>query len=114
MTEALNFPDYVSKEGQSRAGLEVGIQFLPKQFEGRWLDPVRKFTANWVQRNGFSKRATLWMWGCMSANLISRHPQNSTPSWSEYIVQFGLPERFLDELQESLRPAFDDQVALTE
>jgi hypothetical protein len=87
---------------------------LPEPLKVKWHGVIRKFTADWIQKNAFKKRATLWMWGCMSVNLISRHPQYSVPSWSDFILQFGLPGRFISELDTALAGKFDDQAALTE
>src|SRR6266478_5901249 len=28
--------------------------------------------------------------GCVSLNMISRHPNTQVPSWSDFIIQFGL------------------------
>jgi hypothetical protein len=77
----------------------VSIDFPPKQFEGRWLTAVQQFAADWVLRNEFNKRATIWNWCCTSVNLIWRHPQNAVPSLSEFLIQFGLPDHFLGELE---------------
>jgi hypothetical protein len=114
MVEELNFPEYSWKESRPRTALEVSIDFLPDQYKGRWLDVVRKFTADWVSRNSFKKKATLWMWGSLSVNFISRHPATQVPNWSEFIVQFGLPDRFLEHLARVLGRTFDDEAAITE
>ena len=114
MKKGLNFPEYVRKEGGIRPALEVSIDFLPTQFEGRWLDPVREFTSRWVRRKKFNKKGTLWMLASISTNLISRHPESPAPSLSEFIVQFGLPELFFDELTDALHKSFNGQAAVTE
>ncbi len=114
MRPALSFPGYIWREDEVRPALEVSIDFLPKQFEGRWIDAVTEFTAGWVLRSRFAKKATLWNWCCISVNLISRHPQNQVPSLSEFIVQFGFPEDFLNDLEEALCKPFDNQLGMTE
>ena len=112
--KTLEFPEHVCSEGASKLALEVSIDFLPKKFDGQWLDTVRRYVATWVAKHDFEKKATLWMWGTMSVNLVSRHPDHQTLSWSEFIIQFGLPKAFLPELEGRLRSQFDDQVAITE
>ena len=54
------------------------------------------------------------MWGAISVNLIRCHPAHPVPSWSEFLVQFGLPEKFIDELERELQKTFDGQAAITE
>lgn len=114
MLNVLEFPDLISKNGQTRSALEVSIDFLPEAYKGKWHKVVREFTAKWVRKNAFKKSATLWMWGCISGNLISKHPQNPVPSWSDFIVQFGLPGSFIEELETALARKFGGQVVITE
>jgi hypothetical protein len=42
------------------------------------------------------------------------HPHHSQPSWSDFLIQFGLPESFLPWLEQRLAKAFDGQAAITE
>jgi hypothetical protein len=102
MEETLEFPLLIWQEGKAQPALEVSIDFLPKKFEGKWLGTVRGLTSDWVLQNSFKKSTTLWMWGCISVNLVSRHPDHPVPSWSDFIIQFGLPERFGVELDVAL------------
>lgn len=114
MVASLEFPDLSFSEGKSGPALEVSIDFLPSQYEGQWLDVVREFTADWVRRHDFARSGTLWMWGAVSVNLIRSHPADPVPSWSEFIVQFGLPAPFLPELAAHLTHKFERQAGITE
>jgi hypothetical protein len=66
-----------------------------------------------VKKKEFTGSATLWMWGCISVNLASRH-QPSVPSWSDFVVQFGLPAEYLTKLASDLEARFDRQAAMSE
>jgi hypothetical protein len=112
--EELEFPDHAWKEGQIRPSIEVGIDFLPAKCLGSWHRVVHGFADTWVQKHRFQKRATIWMWGCMSANLISRHPDNPIPSWSDFLIQFGFQSSFWDELRMYLDREFAGQCGGTE
>jgi hypothetical protein len=54
------------------------------------------------------------MWGTISVNLIRCHPAHPVPSWSEFLVQFGFPEKFIEELELELQRTFNGQAAITE
>ena len=38
----IEFPEYVREEGQPSPTLKMSIDFVPKEFEGRWLNVIRK------------------------------------------------------------------------
>lgn len=112
--EELEFPDHARKEGQIRPGIEVSIDFLPKKYRNAWHRAVHTHADRWLQKNRFQKTATIWMWGCMSVNLISRHPDTAVPSWSDFLIQFGLPSAFWDQLRTYLDREFAGQCGSTE
>lgn len=114
MTDLLEFPEFSWREGSIAPALEVSIDFLPEPLEGQWLDVVREFTASWVKANEFKKSGTIWMWGTMSVNLVSRHPEYPVPSWSDFLVQVGLSKRFLAELDAHSSFHFGGQSGVTE
>jgi hypothetical protein len=114
MANTLAFPDLAYKAGEPRPTIEISIDFIPEKYRMQWHDIVREFTADWITRNSFQKKATLWNWCCISINLIHKHPDNPVPSLSEYIMQFGFPDRFFIALEERLRFKFNDQVRFSE
>ena len=101
MTTYLEFPEYNCRDEQVRQTVQVDLDHLPEKFEGNWLQHVRTFTSKWIEEKGFDKSATIWMWGTASADF--NHP---TPSWAEFLVQFGLPSKFLSELYTHLSHLF--------
>jgi hypothetical protein len=112
--EELEFPEHPWVEGQIRPTIEVSIDFLPQRYQGKWHRAVHRFTDNWVRKRKFQQKAAIWMWGCISVNLISRHPDNQVPSWSDFLIQFGMPSRFWDELRMYLDSEFAGQCGGTE
>jgi len=110
----LEFPELEWTEGTPRPAIEVSIDFLPKEFQGDWHRVVHALMAEWLRKNRFKMRATIWMWGCVSANMISRHPNNPQPSWSDFLIQFGLPTEFLPWLEQRLAAVFERQAGITE
>ena len=112
MENILEYPDLVSKEHEIRPAIEVSIDFLPEKYQGKWRSVVNDFTCHWIQRNNFSKRATIWQWATLSVNFLSRHPQYPGPSLSEFIVAFGLPSSFFSELAAELMQKFDNQCGI--
>jgi hypothetical protein len=114
MAEQIEWPELVWKEGATVPAVEVSLDFIPEQYYGNWQPVVRAFAAEWVERKSFKKKATIWMWGAISVNLISRHPQNPVPSWSEFLVVNGFPDQFLSDLASRLEDTFDGQAAITE
>lgn len=109
MSESIEFPEHAWKERQKRPSIEVCIDFLPEKFKGNWHRAIHMFTYDYIQNHRFDKVATIWMWGCMSSNLISRHPDNPSPSWSDFLIQFGLPATYWDGLGLHLDQAFGGQ-----
>jgi hypothetical protein len=110
--EELSFPDFVWRENKSRLAIEISIDFIPASFRGRWLPVLQSFTADWVKKNRFLRKATLWMWFTpVSANFLAL---NGVPSGSEFVVQFGFPERFFEELEVHLGRLFDGRAAFKE
>lgn len=109
----LEFPKLVWKEKSVQPALEVSIDFLPEEYQGDWHDPIHQFTRRWVHQKNFTASSTLWMWGCISVNLAQRH-KPSVPSWSDFVVQFGMPAEFLNSLAADLDARFDHQAAITE
>jgi hypothetical protein len=112
--DSLEFPDLEWKEGKAQPAIEVSIDFLPQRFRGKWHRAVHEVTAEWMGKHPFKKRATIWMWGCISVNMISRHPEHAQPSWSDFLIQFGLPNTFIPYLEHRLASLFKDQAAITE
>jgi hypothetical protein len=113
MSEQLEFPDHEWKTGLSRPAIEVSIDFLPAEYKGAWHRAIHEFAARWVKAKKFQKTATIWMWGTISTNLVSRHPENPVPSWSDFLIQFGLPEAFWTDLEQHLAREFAGQCAIT-
>jgi hypothetical protein len=107
----LSFPELAWKEGERRPAIEISIDFIPNEFQGKWLSVVRKFTGNWVRTNNFRGKGTLWMWGTMSVNYITL---NHVPSWSEFVIQFGLPDKFFNQLEQYLSKQFDHRTGFKE
>lgn len=113
MTDFLEFPELCSEDAVVRSALEVGLDFIPKQYEGRWLDVVREFTAQWVEHHGLPGEATIWMHGAMSATLANRRAKNPQSSWSEFLVEFGFPPAFFPALTAHVEQAFERRAAVT-
>ena len=42
MSDLLEYPNLSWAAGKSLQAIEVSIDFLPDEFQGRWLDVVRK------------------------------------------------------------------------
>ncbi|WP_262269582.1 hypothetical protein [Microvirga yunnanensis] len=114
MSELLEAPELVWTNGMSRSVLEVSLESIPTEFEGQWLNVVRDFIAEWVRRNSFTGEATIWMWEAIGANLIGRHTSTPAPGSSEFIIQFGLPEKFIRDLELTLQTVLDGHAAVTE
>ena len=114
MSDLLEYPDLSWAAGKSLPAIEVSIDFLPDEFQGRWLDVVRQFTADWVSQTGFRQQGTIWMWGQLSVNLVSRHPAHPVPSWSDFLVQVGFPPAYFDALARHVEGRFERQAAVTE
>lgn len=114
MAKRLEYPELQSIDGAARPALEISLDFLPKNFEGRWLDVVRGFTADWVARTSFKAKATIWMWGAMSVNLAHRHPSHPVPSWSEFLIAFGFPPAFFEALATLIEDRFEGQAGITQ
>jgi hypothetical protein len=112
MAQQLEFPDLVWENDTSRLGMEVSIDFLPAEYAGDWHRAVHAYMADWVKKKSFKKSATLWMWGCISVNLIYQHPKNPVPSWSDFIVQFGLTDHVIEEMTGQLTDKFAGQVRM--
>ena len=108
MAKTLEFPDHHWTEGSIAYGVEVAIDLLPSQFEGKWRRAVESSTDAWVRSKGFEKRATLWMWGTMSLNF------SNLPGWSEFVVPVGLPKSFLKHLHAGLSETFRNGVRFSE
>ncbi len=114
MENTLKYPDLVWKEREIRPAIEVSIDFLPEKYQGKWRAVVIEYTSHWIERNNFSKKATIWQWATLSVNLALRHPQHFGPSLSEFIVQFGLPGSFFAGLAAELKQKFENQCDITE
>ncbi len=114
MTVELEYPELTWKEGQLVPAIEVSIDFLPREYQGNWHRAVQAYTARWVKEKEFKKKGSLWMWGCISVNMISRHPEVHMPTWSDFIIQFGLPTNFIPGLSLRLERVFKGQAAITE
>ena len=107
--ERLEFPEHTWQEGRVCPTIEVSIDFLPQKYYGNWHRSVHQFAENWVLNHKFQRKATIWMWGCMSVNLVSAHPNNPVPSWSDFLIQFGLPSKFWGGLRMYLDSEFAGQ-----
>lgn len=107
MAGTLTLPEHAWKEGSVAYGVEVAIDLLPSEFEGKWLEVVEMSTDKWVRSNGLKKPATLWMWGTMSINFHQL-------GWSEYVVPVGLSKPFLIHLHKDLSNAFREAVRFSE
>lgn len=107
----LEFPELAWKEGERKLAIEISIDYLPQEYQGRWQHPILEFTANWVANKSFEKKGTVYMWGSMSCNYAMKH---GVPSWSEFIIVFGLPAVFADALARSLTGTFRDQAGYRE
>jgi len=90
--------------------LEIRIDAIPDMYRGGWQTPIRDFLKQWVGAEVFSGQATFWQWGSMSANYIP----NADWGWSEFIIQFGLPMRSLELLEEHLSGLFMGCVRISE
>jgi hypothetical protein len=108
MAKTLEFPDHVWAEGNVAYGVEVAIDLLPSEFEGKWRRAVESSTDGWVRSKGFTKPASLWMWGTMSVSF------NNVPGWSEFVVPVGLPKSFLSHLHDGLSKTFRKGVRFSE
>lgn len=102
--------DLAWREGQAKPALEIRIDELPDEYQGRWHDPVFAFTKDWVAEKSFGKTATLWQWGGMSVNPIP----GAEPGWSEFIIAFGVPQTYLHGLARHLVKKFGGKARITE
>jgi hypothetical protein len=108
MAKTIEFPDHPWTEGSIAYGVEVAIDLLPLQFEGKWRRAVESSTDAWVRLKQFKKPATLWMWGTISINF------NNSPGWSEFVIPVGLPKSFLIHLHADLLKKFGKGVRSSE
>lgn len=112
--EELQFPDLVWKEGSQMPAIEVAIDLIPEEYRGQWHNPIYSFTQRWLSKQKGQKRATLWMWGTMSVNSVSRHPETGGPTWADFIIGFGTGAKFIDELSHHLTSKFGGHAGITE
>jgi hypothetical protein len=113
VSEKLDWPELVWREGGSKPAIEIGIDFLPEPYHYTWDTAILEITAKLCRRNKWPEKATIWQWGSPSVNLVRAHPEHREATWSEFLVQFGFPKAFWDELGLELHGLFNKQCGMT-
>ena len=78
------------------ASIEIDSDTIEGPYaEGAWEALIAPFTAKWVAKKPFSKRATVWVWGSPSVNF-------GHPGYSYFIAECGFPSHYFSDLQSHL------------
>lgn len=75
------------------SSIEIDSDAIEGEYaNGAWEELIVQFTAQWLAKKEFPKRATLWVWGSPSVNF-------GHPGYSYFIAECGFPMRYFGELR---------------
>ena len=97
------FPTLVGLTGREISPIELDVDHLQVETSGGWLGVIHSITRKWVTANRFNKRGTIWVWFSPSVN-FGHH------GMSAFLVVYGLPSKFRNQLGAELSRRFNRSV----
>ena len=87
--ERVFVPMLVRQNREGVASLEIAVDHLPQDLSLTVFDELLRFTRDWVEREGFLGKATLWQWFCPDS---ADFTEFGGPVAAEFVCMVGLPE----------------------
>jgi hypothetical protein len=98
--ERISTPALIRNNREGAPSLEVAVDHLPQGLEMTVFDELLRFTQEWVERERFEGRATIWQWFCPDS--VNFMEFGGTVA-AEFICMTGLPEACRSFVAEKLR-----------